>query len=68
MAWLAVDDWDNREFIYNKKPIRDEVRGEWHFSGCFDNHWIELPKGTIKKLTGKSMWWYDEPVELKMEE
>lgn len=28
---------------------------------------IELPKGTIKKLIGKELFWKDEPVELKEE-
>lgn len=29
--------------------------------------YVELPKGTIKKLIGRELSWDDEPVELKEE-
>ena len=29
-----------------------------------ENHAIELPKGSIKKLIGRELTWIDEPVEL----
>lgn len=60
MAWVAVDK-DESEFIYETKPFRDEDR-EWCWGNmCF----IELPKGSIKKLIGRELTWNDEPVELK---
>lgn len=58
MAWLATDD-DKREWIYNSEPYRDD--DEWNE----DDYYIELPKGTIKKLIGKDLTWDDEPIEIK---
>lgn len=29
-----------------------------------ENHAIQLPKGSIKKLIGKELTWNDEPIEL----
>ncbi len=58
MAWVACDE-DGYEFIFSKKPERDE--GEWvtYYSDA-----IRLPYGSIRKLIGKDLSWEDEPVEL----
>nr|DAF67739.1 MAG TPA: hypothetical protein [Caudoviricetes sp.] len=32
--------------------------------GYYVNTSVELPKGSIKKLTGKELTWNDEPIEL----
>ncbi|MDD4971920.1 MAG: helix-turn-helix domain-containing protein [Paludibacter sp.] len=63
MAYLTVDE-DGKEAIHSYKPIRQ--------SGLMDDNlfwWsgekrINLPPGTIKKLTGEQLTWNDEPVEL----
>ena len=64
MAYVATDK-DGREYIYEDKPQR-EVR----YDGV--NIWvnkigdyIELPKGSIKNLIGRSLNFSDEPVRLK---
>lgn len=70
MAWLAVDK-NGDEAIYAECPKRFIRFGDWDCSSsdyssggfCF----VELPKGTIKKLIGKSLTWEDDPVELKEE-
>lgn len=62
MAWVAVDK-NGHEVIFEFEPFR------WN-----DFFWVEdtgdyinLPKGTIKKLIGIDLTWSDEPVELKEE-
>lgn len=63
MAWIAVDK-NGREFIYMDKPNRGVIE----FLPCQDEgSYIELPKGSIKKLIGRELSWDDEPVELKEE-
>ena len=65
MAWFAVDK-DGDEYIYNVKPFRKSDEGFWDFT--HSEGWedlFELPKGSIKKLTGKELTWNDEPVEIK---
>ena len=56
MAFVATD-LDGREHIYPKEPKRE--RGTWYSAG-----YIELPSGTIKKLTGRDLTFDDDPVEL----
>lgn len=67
MAWISVDR-DGRERIYMQKPKR--------FAHCvwappYDVYanrfydFIELPKGSIKKLIGRELSWEDDCVELK---
>ena len=34
------------------------------FVGITDKHQVELPNGTIKKLTGRDLIFDDDPVEL----
>lgn len=60
MAWVAVD-YNGIEGIYDSKPVR--------YNNCF---WIQewgdsvsLPKGSIEKLTGRTLTWNDEPIELE---
>ena len=57
MAWLAVDK-DGDEYVYDSEPLRDDT--------LFTNYgkYVELPKGSIKKLIGKPLTWDDEPVEI----
>ena len=68
MAWVAVDK-DGSEFIFHDKPVRIDICG----FNVFDTrpgskgYYVELPKGTIKKLIGRDLTWEDDAVELKNE-
>ena len=69
MAWVAVNK-DGSERIFMQKPKRF-AHGIWasthndYATRFYD--FVELPKGSIKKLIGKELSWEDEPVELKEE-
>ena len=58
MAWVAVDK-NGDEYIFECNPHRDE--DEWYETCDF----LELPKGSIKKLIGIDMTWKNHPIELK---
>lgn len=58
MAWLAVNT-DGTERICQDKPYR---LGDFWQEDC---DLVDIPKGTIQKLIGKTLTWSDEPVELK---
>lgn len=65
MAWVAVDK-DGTESICTQKPYRrtDPNYGSyWKVKGLIG--FVNLPKGSIKKLIGRELSWKDEPVELK---
>lgn len=63
-AWVAVD--YSGEFISDKKPFRDMFNvGYYGFAS--DANVVKLPKGTIKKLIGRDLFWEDKPIELKGE-
>lgn len=58
--YLAVDE-DGTEACFNGDPHRvtsDLISGYWN---DFDR--VELPPGTIEKLTGRKITWEDEPIE-----
>lgn len=61
MAWLAVDK-NSREYIYRDKPNRCVIE---FIPRQYVDSYVELPKGSIKKLIGRELSWNDEPVELK---
>lgn len=64
-AWLAVDK-DGSEWIFNDKPVGvyesylDVLPRYWY--ACSNK--ALLPKGSIKKLIGRELTFFDEPVEL----
>lgn len=60
MAYVAVDK-DESEWIHDEYPEREIYDDYWISNG--DS--VELPKGTIKKLIGRTLTWNDEPVVLK---
>lgn len=64
MAYVATDA-DGREYIYDDKPKKgvryDGVKIWINKIGDY----IELPKGSIKNLIGRSLTFSDEPVRLK---
>ena len=59
MAYLVVDEYLN-EWIYDISPVRDDETGTWEVRHE-DTWFIQLPKGTIEKITGKKLTWKDEP-------
>lgn len=69
MAHVAVEK-DGKEWIFSGSPRRidklyDGKRADlWVCHRVLDSC-IELPKGSIKKLIGRTLTWDDEPVELK---
>lgn len=63
MSWVAVDS-DKREFIYTHKPVRVLKYKSWYNRVNYGKH-INIPKGTIEKLTGRQLTWLDECVKLK---
>jgi acid phosphatase class B len=67
-AWAAVDK-DGTECIYaDKKPLRGKDKwgpDSWDYlsdEAFYD--FVEIPKGSIKKLIGKELSWNDEAVKL----
>jgi hypothetical protein len=59
MAWLAVDK-DGNEWIFENIPEKTD----WCWC-CYRGHsYVKLSKGSIKKLTGKTLTWDDEPIEI----
>ena len=62
MAWVAVDK-DGSEYIFHDKPKRLSVNWQDLTYGIYTD--IRIPRGSIKKLIGKDLYWSDEPVELK---
>lgn len=64
-AWLAVDRGGG-EWIFNDKPVRvyesytDVLPRYWYV--CSNK--ALLPKGTIKKIIGRELSFFDETVEL----
>ena len=57
MVYLAVDK-DGTETIFNEVPPLKKKAGYWS-SPLNIGDSIELPKGTIKKLTGKDLTFED---------
>ena len=62
-CWAAVET-DGSEYFYSNKPIWQEEQKEWYLSNESDKY-IEVPKGTIKRLTGITLRYDDEPILLK---
>ena len=64
MAWLAVDK-NGGEWIFDDKPVRvDESYFDLPRYWYVCSNKVLLPKGTIKRLIGIELSFYDEPVEL----
>ena len=64
-VWAAVDK-DGTEIIFQNKPIKKEGTDVWILSSIsWDEQFVELPKGTIKKIIGRDLTWEDEPVMIK---
>ena len=78
MAFITVSK-SGLERLFSSKPIRKgdfwypsvigqtctlNDWGDKEYEDLYDD-WINLPKGSIKKLIGRELSWEDEPVELK---
>lgn len=59
-CYLAVD--ENGTELISDKPL-ERWDNEWVYSGD-DGNYVNLPKGTIKKIIGRTLTWLDEPVEI----
>ena len=76
MAWVCVG-YSGEELIFSNKPHRKICKKEFHIDNddIIDRYWIDnkycsylnLPKGSIKRLIGRELTWSDDPVELKEE-
>ena len=60
MAFVAVDK-NGTELISNNSPYKDSEMTRWSTK---NSKYVELPKGTIKKLIGRDLIFDDDPVEL----
>lgn len=67
VTYFAVDS-DGTEVCFNDKPVRsDDGLDVWNVPEDIynDTNNVCLPKGTIKKLTGKQLTWKDEPIAIE---
>ena len=68
MAWVAVNRYGD-EYIFQAFPVR--LNGVCAPKFCdYENRvydYVELPKGSVKKLIGRELSWSDDPIELKEE-
>ena len=64
-AYLAVEPNGN-ELIFSEPPRRiDEYSTCGWFCSNNSTQCVNVPRGTIKKITGKSITWEDEPIKLE---
>ena len=64
-AYLAVEPNGN-ELIFSEPPRRfDEYSTCGWFCNSNSTQCVNVPRGTIKKITGKSITWNDEPIKLE---
>ena len=64
-AYLAVEPNGN-ELIFSEMPCRiDEHSTCGWFCSSNSTQCVNVPRGTIKKITGKSITWEDEPIKLE---
>ena len=64
-AYLVVEP-NGDELIFSEPPCKiDEFsRCEW-FTDSNTAQYVYVPRGTIKKITGKTITWEDEPIKLE---
>lgn len=62
MAYLAVD-LDGAEKIFDSYPKK--LKSMYCPYNRYDDNFIYLPKGTIKKITGKDLTFGDNPIRLE---
>ena len=49
---------------YNGKPVWDEKDQEWYL-GDRDDKFLQVPKGTIRRLTGIFLQYIDDPIKIQ---
>lgn len=54
-----------QEIVFRNKPIRHFMWQDWIPNDISENRYIILPKGSIRKLIGRELTFYDEPVKLE---
>lgn len=67
ITYFAVDS-DGIEVCFNDKPVRsDDGLDVWKVPEDIyhDTNNVCLPKGSIKRLTGKQLTWKDEPIAIE---
>ena len=64
-TYLAVEPNGN-ELIFSEPPRRiDEHSTCGWFCSSNSTQCVNVPRGTIKKITGKTITWEDEPIKLE---
>ena len=64
-AYLAVEPNGN-ELIFSEPPRRfDEYSTCGWFCSSNSSQCVSVPRGTIKKITGRTITWADEPIKLE---
>ena len=64
-AYLAVEPNGN-ELIFSESPCRiDEHSTCGWFCSSNSSQCVSVPRGTIKKITRKTITWADEPIKLE---
>ena len=64
-AYLAVEPNGN-ELIFSETPCRiDEHSTCGWFCSSNSSQCVSVPRGTIKKITGRTITWADEPIKLE---
>lgn len=63
-AWVCVN-YVGMEFVFSSEPHRIDFGWRDDKGGC---RCLMLPKGSIKKLIGRKLSFYSDPVELREEE
>ena len=64
-AYLAVEPNGN-ELIFSEPPHKcDEYSTCGWFCNDNSSQCVSVPRGTIKKITGKTITWEDEPIKLE---
>lgn len=67
MSFVAVNK-NGDENVFPGTPSRDNKYGIWVYETSVESEIVdisvELPKGSIKALTGRDITWEDEPINL----
>lgn len=63
MTWVCVN-YIGMEFVFDSEPHRIDFGWRDDKGGC---RCLMLPKGSIKKLIGRELSFYSDPVELREE-
>lgn len=62
-CWATVEK-NGDEFFYSGKPVWNEEDQEWYL-GNENDKYIQVPKGTIRRLTGIFLQYTDDPIKIQ---